>query len=134
MKGRRVPRLQALRPLMTLASLVPLVSGCVVTGSSSLGGLFVPTADEEVQMLNPRRHEKTCRTVTWTNRGDEGEALSTAMDRLLAKEPEANALANMRITWRVRDFVVARRECVVVTADVVRRIRVIRLPSAGHAH
>jgi hypothetical protein len=75
-----------------------------------------------------------CRTrLLGRDLGDGPAPLDRAVQDLLRSDPEADALANVRIRTRTISIGVADRACVTVQADVVRMISVVRLPApAGH--
>jgi hypothetical protein len=106
---------------------------CVSGGSFSFGEAMLVTPAAEVQMLTPHRTSRVCATRL---RGADGASLpvTEALSRMLDEAPAEAGLARLQITWTGRDFVLWRRKCVEATADVVRPIRVISLPAAGHVH
>jgi hypothetical protein len=126
--------------MLRYAALVGVVlmccDGCSTTGSVSLGeNILLTTTSSEFQMLKPGRSHRGCTTrVGWRRQSGALQPFAAVLAEILADSPNADGLASLRFTWTERNFLLVRRECLEVSADVVRTIRVISLPTSGHAH
>jgi hypothetical protein len=107
--------------------------GCFGRTSASFGEVIMTTG-AEVQMLSPAQSARACGTTWGVGSTDDQRPLAAVLSDLAASVPEGNALTNIQVSWSVQDLAIVRRVCVVATADVVRTIRVIRLPGVGHEH
>jgi len=85
-------------------------------------------------MLVPNAHAAACRTrILGLDVGEHSSPLDRAVHALLAADPEADALRNLRIAARSLALGVFERSCVAIDADVVRTTSVVRLPAPpGH--
>lgn len=84
-------------------------------------------------MLRPNAQASACRTsLFW----DSPAALPVdlALQELHRSDPEANALLNVRLRTSVLSLGFAQRTCAMVTADVVRTVPVLYVPSSGGGH
>lgn len=118
----------------SLLGLGLLVVACVGCSESGAHLPLVSTAVEQAgtKMLRPGAHAAACRSrvlgVTVT--GDPSP-LDRAVQTLLALDPEADSLINVRIEVRTLSLGVVDRVCATVHADVARAVSVVRLPSPG---
>lgn len=87
-------------------------------------------------MLRPDARASVCRTrVLGLPLGPGGAPLDEATHALLALDPEADALTDVRIESCALSAGLFDRSCVSVQANVVRRIPVVNLPMPpGHHH
>jgi len=116
------------------ACAMSLCGGCFTNSSLPFGEVVIVTTGAEVQMLKPGRTAAVCGTTWGVGSPNAQGVLATAFAELQANASEANALKNLRVSWSAQNLGIVSRTCVKATADVVRTIRVIQLPSAGHQH
>ena len=114
--------------------LAAIAAGCT-RWSGHLPAVAFDTAGG-AKMLRPDAHASVCRTrVLGLPLGPAGAPLDEAAHALLALDPEADALTDVRIESRALSAGLFDRSCVTVQANVVRRIPVVNLPMPpGHHH
>ena len=62
-------------------------------------------------------------------------SIGDAIERVLASDPEGNAVMNARLSWHRMRTVIYDRDCLEVRGDLVRTIATITIPHHGpHEH
>jgi hypothetical protein len=114
--------------------LAAITAGCV-GWSGHLPAVAFGTAGG-AKMLRPDARASACRTrVLGLTLGPGGAPLDEAVHALLALDPEADALTDVRVESRTLSAGLFDRSCVTVQANVVRTIPVVNLPMPpGHHH
>jgi hypothetical protein len=117
-------------------ALVLVVAGCV-HWDGHVPLVSFDTAGSGNKMLRPGARASACRTrvLGMTVGGAGGSPLESAIHALLALDPEANTLTDVRVESSGMTVGLFDRSCVTVQANVVRDIPVVKLPApAGHHH
>lgn len=95
--------------------------------------LFLSQDRTGAKMLRPNAQASACRTaLAWESPAP--RPVDAALQELHDSDPEANALRNVRLRTSVLSLGFVQRECVTVTADVVRTVPVLYVPSSGSGH
>jgi len=94
------------------------------------------TAASGQKMLRPDARASACRTrVLGVTAGAGRSPLDEAIHALLALDPEADTLTDVRVESWGTTVGLFDRSCVTVQANVVRQIPVVKLPAPpGHHH
>ena len=117
------------------AFLVVAVAACTrLNGRLPVVSFNAATAGSK--MLRPEAHASACAVrVLGLTVGPGVSPLDEALQALLALDPEADALTDVRIESRAVTTGLLDRSCVRVRANVVRTVPVVTLPApAGHHH
>jgi hypothetical protein len=90
-------------------------------------------------MLQPDVGARDCRTVWWPYGARSVDAgLPAMLAGLRARNPEADTLKDVEISWRGIHFLVVRAGCTYVRGDLGRTVPTIELPMLGdpshHGH
>jgi hypothetical protein len=88
------------------------------------------------KMLRPDARASACRTrLLGVTLGPGGSPLDEAVHALLALDPEADTLTDVRVESWATTVGLFDRSCVSVQANVVRQIPMVKLPAPpGHHH
>ena len=98
----------------------------------SVGVLSDDPALVSTQMLRPAVEATACGwTPLWARAPEVG---NEAIRRALAEMPEATMLRNAQVESSMLHLGVARRECIRVRGEAMRRIGEVVLPALGEAH
>ena len=108
------------------------LAGC----STSLGrmGILVPDGEAVgLKLLRPGVSGRSCRaSIVGVALGGGDPDLQEAVARVLALDPEGNALTNAHVRWEQIVTGVYNRRCLEVHGDLARTISTVAIPMPGH--